>query len=85
MRGYTEEQLKWLEKNCKKHGSYRDMTDIFNFTFGESKKWKNLHGRRKERNPDRCKPIRTFFPADRSPREKWLLSGFDLRNFPFSL
>lgn len=43
MRGYTEEQLKWLEKNCKKHGSYREMTDIFNFTFGESKKWKNLH------------------------------------------
>ena len=43
MRGYTEEQLKWLEENCKKHGSYREMTDIFNFTFGESKKWKNLH------------------------------------------
>lgn len=42
MRGYTKEQLKWLESNCQ-NGSFRELSRQFEDAFGVPKDYKLLH------------------------------------------
>ena len=42
MRGYTKEQLKWLESNCQ-NGSFRELSRQFEDVFGVPKDYRLLH------------------------------------------